>query len=305
MHLSICEEERVNRVLAALSSKVRRDILRMVDQQSYSIAEIAKELSIPMSNAVFHVKKLQEADIIHVQAKPASHGTTKIISRKIDEINLRCADSPYASETMSTLLDIPIGSYTDCAVSPSCGMASEEKLIDIDDTPGVFFSTERLKAQIIWFASGFLEYRVPNYFLKDNIPLGLTFSMEICSEAPNFRNDWESDITFEINGKEVCTWTSPGDFGGQRGRLNPAWWPDISTQYGLLKTVRIGEYGTYLDESRMSSVTLTDLKIEQGDFFTLRVGIKPDAGNIGGINLFGDKFGNYQQNILVRLEYKA
>lgn len=240
-----------------------------------------------------------------MQEKPATHGTTKIISRKIDEINLRCAVPPNEAETVITHLNIPIGSYMDCQVSASCGMATEEKLIEVDDTPGVFFSSEKAQAQIIWFTSGYLEYRIPNYFLKNTIPFGLTLSLEICSEAPNFRNDWASDITFWVNGREICTWISPGDFGGQRGRLNPEWWPDVSTQYGLLKTIRVNEHGTYLDENKLSSVCVTDLHIDQGEYFTFRIGIKPDAENVGGINLFGEKFGNYQQAISVRLEHKA
>lgn len=304
MHLSIYDEDRIDKVMAALASKVRRDILRLVDQNSYSVTEIARILQIPTSTAAFHINNLQDAELIHVQTKSALRGSSKIISRKIDEINISCVDASQSTDEITTVLDIPIGSFTDCAVTPSCGMANEENIIEMDDTPGVFFSTARTSAQIIWFSSGYLEYKIPNFFLKDKEPVGLSFSMEICSEAPNYRNEWESDITFWINGTEVCTWVSPGDFGGHRGQLNPKWWPDISTQYGLLKTVRVNSHGTYLDENKMSAIRLNDLNVEQGDYFTLRIGIKPDAVNVGGINLFGEKFGNYQQNIVVKLEYR-
>jgi len=47
------------------------------------------------------------------------------------------------------------------------------------------------------------------------------------------------------------------------------------------------------------------LNIEKDDYFTLRIGVKPDAKNLGGINLFGEKFGDYQQNIMMRIDYKA
>ena len=304
MYLSIFEEERMAKVTAALNAKVRRDILRLVVQNSYNITEIAKILQIPVSTVAFHVNNLQEADLVNVQIKSAIRGSSKIISRKIDEITVRCVDVCKSENEATTVLNIPIGSFTDCHVSPSCGMANETNIIEMDDTPGVFFSTARNSAQIIWFASGYLEYRLPNYFLKGKEPLGMSFSLELCSEAPNYRNEWESDITFCINGTDVCTWTSPGDFGGHRGQLNPEWWPDISSQYGLLKTVRINGRGTYLDENKMSAVCLKDLHIDQGDFITLRIGNNPDAVNIGGVNLFGEKFGNYQQNILVRFGYR-
>lgn len=299
------EDEYVDKVMASLSSKIRRNILRLINEQSYNISEIAQRLNMPLSSVSFHVKVLQEADLIHVQERPAAHGMTKIISRKVDEINIKCAVPLDVMTTSITRMNIPIGSFTDCRAVASCGMASEEKLIEVDDMPGIFYSVERGSAQIIWFADGYLEYRIPNYYLIDQEAIELIFSMEICSEAPNYRNDWTSDITFWINGTELCTWTSPGDFGGRRGRLNPEWWSDVSTQYGLLKTVRVNGQGVYMDENRMASIRISELGLEQGNYFTLRVGIKPDAENAGGLNLFGEKFGDYEQAIVVRVEHKT
>ena len=306
VYLSMHEEndEKIEKMMIALSARTRRDILRLVDEQSYSISDIAQKLSLPMSTAAFHVKHLQEADLIHVQERPASRGVTKIISRKIDEVVLKCTIPPMTLKTTCTNLQIPIGSYADCKVAPSCGMASQENMIEIDDTPGIFYCAQRIDAQIIWLAKGYLEYRIPNYFLTEEEAIELLFSMELCSEAPNYQNDWTSDITFWVNGHELCTWTSPGDFGGRKGRLNPQWWPDISTQYGLLKNVRINERGVYLDEQKMSSTNISQLQIEEGDYFTLRIGVKDDAENIGGFNIFGEKFGDYEQAINVRVEHK-
>jgi predicted transcriptional regulator len=305
IHLSIYDEDKIDKILVALSSKVRREILRLVDQSSYNVVEVAQKLDIPVSTAAFHIKNLQDAELINIQIKPGQRGTSKIISRKIDEININCFAPSGITEVASTNINIPIGSYNDCCVTASCGMASEDSYVGFDDTPGLFFDPERIHAQIIWFTTGYLEYRIPNYFMKKVTPIALSFSLEICSEAPNYRNDWKSDITFWVNGTEVCTWTSPGDLGGRRGRLNPSWWSELSTQYGLLKTIRINRDGTYLDENRVSAVGIVDLNIHEGDYFTLRIGIKPDAKNLGGINLFGEKFGDYQQNIMLRLDYKA
>ena len=303
MYLSIYEDEQIGKVAAALDSEIRRKILRLIDEHSFSISEIAKRLDMPLSSTAFHVKNLQEAGLIRVQERPATRGMTKIVSRRIDEINLRCTIPTNISGTTITRLDIPVGSFVDCKAMPSCGMASAEKMIGLDDTPGIFYSTEKQEAQIIWLANGYLEYRIPNYYLMGTEPSELIFSMELCSELPNYRNEWPSDITFWINGHELCTWISPGDFGGRRGRLNPEWWPDISTQYGLLKTIHVNEWGVYLDEQKESTRKLSELHIEKGDYFTLRIGIKPDAENVGGINLFGEKFGDYEQAIAIRVEH--
>ncbi len=304
LFLSLYDDEQMEVIMAALSSKSRRSILRLVSEEKCSVSEIAQKLNMPLSNAAFHVKHLQDADLIHVQERPAAHGVTKIVSSKLDGVSIKCIQWPDISPTSINEFEIPVGSYTDCKVVPSCGIATAESVLGIDDTPGMFYSIDRRDAEIVWFADGYLEYRVPNYYLDNEEALELSFSMEICSEAPNHRQEYPSDITFWINGQELCTWTSPGDFGGRRGRLNPEWWPEISTQYGMLKTIQINERGVYMDGTRMSELKIKELHLEEGDYFTLRIGIKPDAENVGGINLFGEKFGDYGQAIDVRIEHR-
>ena len=298
------EDEKMEKIAVALSSKIRRDILRVVNDLSYNISEIAKILDMPISTVAFHVRHLREAGLVSVQERMMTRGVEKVVSHNTDEIVINCTMPRQVSETTTTKFQLPIGSYTDCKVERTCGMASVEKMIGIDDTPSMFYSVERNDAQLIWLAHGYLEYRIPNYFLAHEEASELLFSVELCSEAPNYRNDWPSDITFWVNGHELCTWTSPGDFGGRRGRLNPDWWLDISTQYGVLKNIRINERGVYLDERKMSSMKISKLCIEEGDYFTLRIGVKPDAQNCGGFNIFGEKFGDYEQAINVRVEHK-
>lgn len=76
------------------------------------------------------------------------------------------------------------------------------------------------------------------------------------------------------------------------------------TQYGLLKKWRITPGGTFVDGKRVSEITVSDLGINGKHSFTVRVGVKADAANQGGLNLFGRKFGNYDQDILLRLDYE-
>jgi len=298
------EDEMMEKIAVALSSKIRRDILRTVNDLSYNISEIAKILDMPISTVAFHVKHLREAGLVNVQERMMTRGVEKVVSHNVDEIVLKCFMPMEVCETTTTKFQIPIGSYTDCKVVRTCGMASAENMIGLDDTPSIFYSVERNDAQLIWLSQGYLEYRIPNYYLANEDATELLFSVELCSEAPNYRNDWPSDITFWVNGHELCTWTSPGDFGGRRGRLNPDWWLDISTQYGILKSIRINERGVYLDEKKMSSMKISQLHIEEGDYFTIRIGIKPDAQNCGGFNVFGEKFGDYEQAINVRVEHR-
>ena len=91
-----------------------------------------------------------------------------------------------------------------------------------------------MNAGILWFGKGYVEYKIPNFLLASQNPEELVISMEIASEAPETNNDWPSDITFTLNGVKLGTWTSPGDFGDQRGKYTPKWWANHINQYGLL-----------------------------------------------------------------------
>lgn len=300
--LQINDEEKLPDIIQALNASVRRKMMSLLSRSSYSIADLAKKLKLPISTVSFHVNILRKAGFVSVTVKRNSRGNAKIISRQIDRFSLGfLLDTQTKSKTFS--VEIPLGSFCDAQIEAGCGMANTNSIIIADDTPGVFFSPERHSAQIIWFAKGYLEYRIPNYMMRDKKVNAVTFSMELCSEAPNYRNDWESDITFWVNGEEVATYLSPGDFGGRRGRLNPAWWSDFSTQYGIIKTIRITGECVYLDETAVSTQTISKLKLQEGDYITLRIGIKKDAHRQGGLNLFGEKFGDYAQGLVFTVDY--
>ena len=125
--------------------------------------------------------------------------------------------------------------------------------------------------------------------------------MELSSEVPGTAADWPSDITFSINQIDVGTWTSPGDFGDQRGVYTPDWWKLKGSQYGKLKSVRVTQEGTFIDGLKMSPVSLKDLDLNAHKSIRFRIAVKDDARHPGGINIFGRGFGNYDQDIIMRL----
>lgn len=81
------------------------------------------------------------------------------------------------------------------------------------------------------------------------------------------------------------------------------WHKVTATQYGLLKTWQVDERGVYLDGIRVGDTTLDQLELMTGNYVSLRIGIKKDAECKGGISLFGEKFGNYGQPILITIGY--
>ena len=227
----------------------------------------------------------------------------KLCSRKIDSVSMRL--TPEMQDGMNALtLQLPIGSYS-CAdhIQPECGMVSDHAWIGETNAPRAFYHPDRFSAQMLWFHSGELEYRFSLGEIDPAQVAFLEFSMEISSNAPMYREDFKSDIHVSVNGVTLGTSTSPGDYGGRRGRLNPSWWSDTSSQFGLLKTWRVDGEHSLLDGEVISGVTLADLNLSGADYIALRVGVHAGSEHVGGLNLFGDQFGDFAQGIVMRAGY--
>jgi len=303
MNLTIENIEEMHKITKALGSADRLKILEQLNHGSMNLAEISEKLSLPLSTVSHNIGILKNANLINISRQPGIRGSMCLCSRKTDDIVIKLS-MEEKNDMKQYYMDMPIGHYTDSKVHPICGLANYSYKIGFEDEPNSFYDLERVTAQILWFRHGYVEYRFSNQILLSNIPYGVELSFEACSEAPNYRNNWPSDITLWVNNVEIGTWTSPGDFGGRKGKLNPPWWPSASTQYGILKTWHTDTEGSFIDGAKVSDVVLSDLKLSSKDHIAVRIGVKKDAQNPGGFNLFGEKFGDYNQNILMRIDYK-
>ena len=288
----------------ALSSPVRVEMFKLLSEESLIIGEIAKKLNIPGSSAAFHLKILEEAGLIRMEEQPGTRGNMKLCKRKVDRVFLNLFLKPTDIAEVYTS-EMPVGAYTECQVKPTCGIGTTDGMVINEDIVGDMFLPDRLNAGVIWGSAGYVEYRFPNGVPASGKAKKLGISLEVCSEAPGFRQNWKSDITVWINGKECGTWTSPGDFGDRRGRLNPSAWPNGSTQYGKQVIWEIDEEGCRVNglPAEGTETVLSDLAIMEKPYITLRVGNKPDAEYVGGFNLFGRGFGDYDQGIILSVEY--
>jgi predicted transcriptional regulator len=59
--------------------------------------------------------------------------------------------------------------------------------------------------------------------------------------------------------------------------------------------------GCYIDGVLVSRVTIADLKLSEHHSVKVKIGIKDDAEHVGGMNIFGRGFGNYNQDIVLRM----
>ena len=290
------------RLLKALGSETRLAILAYLGDRTVNVNDIAEALQIAPSSATTHIQILEKADLIRTKVIPATHGLQKLCARTYDDVHIRLEHVETNSHD-SFSISMPVGQYYDFDIYPTCGMASPTSLIGLLDNPASFYEPEHVTAQLVWFGYGHVAYRFPNHLPIGTRALQLDLSAEICSEAPLHHLDWPSDITLWVNNVEIGSWTSPADFGGKRGLLTPQWWESKDSQYGMLKIWSVTEDGSYIDGKCISSVSIDDLDLSKHSFIDVRLGVKPDAVNVGGLNIFGEQFGNYPQPIVLKVNY--
>ena len=286
----------------SLSSPIRLEILQLIYEEGMIIGEIAKKLGIPASSAAFHLKILEESDLVRIEELPGTRGGMKLCTRKIDHITIDLVrKNTNVNEVFS--MEMPVGAYSSFQVMPTCGLCTKEGIIGNEDIEYFFYAPERFKAGMLWTSSGYVEYQFANGVPEDKKARRITVSVELCSEAPGYREDWKSDITMWINGKDCGTFTSPGDFGQRRGRLTPPSVINGSSQYGLQTVWEVRDDGSYINNERVAEVSVNEIGLEKNACITVRIGNKPDAVYVGGFNLFGKNFGDYNQDIILNIEY--
>ncbi len=294
-------------IIKALSSEARITILKLLADGPKNINKISEMLKVPQPTITVNIKILEECGLIDTKLEKGTKGLQKICSSVYDEILIKLKRRIDVEDNNIKVeqIEMPIGLFKDVKIKPTCGLTSEEKIIGEMDNIRAFYLPEHIKAQHLWFAEGYIIYEFPNNVPSNEEIMKLELSLELCSEAPLFNENYPSDIYIWINDVEIGKWTSPGDFGKQRGELNPDWWPDTHTQHGLLKIFTVDRSGSYVDGNKISDVIISDIEIEKNPMITLKIGNKEGARNIGGVSLFGKKFGNYPQDIILKIFYKV
>lgn len=292
------------KVFNALGSELRIEIIKLlIEHTEMNMNELASGLGITNGALTSHIKKLEDSGIIRVITEHNGHGNQKLCRVNVDKLLVDIAPKQSDNGKNTYTTDIKVGYFSDYQILPTCGLASSQAIIGAVDDPRYFAHPDRFKADIVWFTKGYIEYMIPNLLPPLQQVSQITVSLEIGSEAPGVNNDWPSDITISINNVELGMWTSPGDFGDVQGIFTPDWWFPNWNQYGLLKMIVVNQYGTFIDGLKISSVKIEDLNFDRRSPIKLKFQVKDDAINPGGMTIFGNSFGNYNQDIKVRIHY--
>lgn len=286
----------------ALGSDIRVEIVKiLLNENSMNMNELASRLNITNGALTSHIKKLEECGVVTVSSEASGHGNQKVCSVHLDKILIELEDKPQNENIYTT--DIKVGLFSDYSVYPTCGLATSSRLIgEVDDTR-YFAHPDRYEADILWFTKGYVEYAIPNFVPANQRIDEICVSAELSSEAPGVNNVWPSDIYFYLNDVLLGTWTSPGDFGDVKGIFTPDWWFPNWNQYGLLKMLVINHKGTFIDGLQISDVSIDQFNITSKSQLKLKLEVPDNAEHVGGLTIFGRGFGNYNQDINVKMAY--
>lgn len=291
-------------VFKALGSEIRIQILKLLlENREMNMNELASGLGITNGALTSHMKKLEETGIVKVLTEHEGHGNQKLCRVNVDKILVEIESRETEGRKNIYNTEVNVGHYSDYEVYPTCGLATDTALVGEVDDPRYFAHPDRIKARILWFTKGYVEYRIPNLLPGATKIEQIALSLEIGSEAPGTNNDWPSDISFYLNDEKIGTWTSPGDYGDVRGIFTPDWWLPNWNQYGLLKMLVINREGTFVDGLKISDVDIERFHLNYKSSIRFKLQVEESARNIGGITIFGRGFGNYNQDIKVRIAY--
>ena len=165
----------------ALDSDIRLGILdELLQKGELNLAHFAQHFNVSNGAITAHIKKLYEAGLIEITTSSGRRGTQKICRLAADKIVIDFINEVQAEGRVESA-HIDIGHYVSYDIHPTCGLGTSEKAIGRFDDPCCFSYPERIKAGILWFAWGHVEYLIPNYLTPESELLELQFSMELAS----------------------------------------------------------------------------------------------------------------------------
>ncbi len=294
--------ERID-LLKSLASEVRIRILELLHRGGpKNVNQVADDLGLPQSTISANIQVLVDSGLVQTRSQKARKGSQKLCYTTFSELLIAFKDRGEAAAAGGIEVAMPLGLYTRCEVSAPCGLCSKDGVIGLLDVPDTFLDPDRMRAGLLWFTRGFVEYQFPNNATLANVKIAaVELALELSSEVPGTSKNWPSDITIAINGNEIDTWTAPADYGDKRGKYTPDWWKLAGSQYGDLINWRVAPEGTFRDGRKVSNCTLGDLKLDAHRSIRVRIGVKDDARHPGGVNIFGAGFGNHRRDIVLRL----
>ena len=287
-----------------LGSEVRLKIVWLLARNGeMNLNEIAGALGLTNGAITSHIRKLEECGMIRIHAASTGRGSQKRCALVHDRILLNMLNTPEEKQTKVYETVIRVGQYTDYAVNPPCGVVTAKGPAGGLEGVRSFAHPDRFEGELLWFHDGYVEYRIPNLLPPDNQIVQLTISAELSSAEEGPSEEHSSEITFYLNGMQMGTpeYFQPQD--ATSGIFSPAWWKNKALSHGNPKLIVFNRSGVFMEGRKASSSGLGDMNLDETSDLRLRLETRPGKLHHGGCAIFGSGFGNYHQDIVVRVHY--
>ena len=293
------QEQRIVAIAKALSHPLRVKMINQILREPRSIIDLAKLNKINNSTVIFHLKLLEEAELVTSRARPNIKGKTLIFYINFAHIHIAMQTPIPKTKENTVEQSMRVGNYISAKAESYIRIATDDEFVvmEVDD----IYNPKRFEANLLCMDNGEVTYAFSNAFSKRVKAVRLEFSLEISSESPYYCNDWKSEIFFCICGIEVATFLSLGDYGGVRGLLNPDWWDNKYSQNGVLTTIAIDNAGVYVNGKKIrDDITIETLELERQDRILFSFRTDQSSQYAGGFNVYGKTFGNEPQDIVLK-----
>ena len=85
----IDSDDQIEKIVKALSSRTRRQILHYIQNEPMDVSNIASNLDMTEANISAQIKKLEEAGLIICSYSSGDHGVRKISTLKFNKLNIK------------------------------------------------------------------------------------------------------------------------------------------------------------------------------------------------------------------------
>ena len=299
----INELEKARLTFEALSSATRLKIIELLQQsKSMNMDTLAKSLEITNGALTAHIKKLSECGLVKVRLQTVGHGTQKLCSLGETKLVIDLLDKTLLGKYEQ--LELNVGQYSHCKINVTCGLCDINQPLFEFDAPNYFQYPERFNAELLWYSDGFVTYTFPNPLEEGQKLTEVQLSLELSGEGPFIARDYPTDIDFYNQNQWLGRYTIPGEFDEHRGRFTPDWW--YYGQYGEAVTISITETGTCINGVETSEYTISDVlrDAETEGFIRFKISCEDHTTTKGGITLFGKRFGDLPQGIVMKVFYE-
>ncbi|MHA1987575.1 MAG: ArsR/SmtB family transcription factor [Promethearchaeota archaeon] len=87
--ISVESDEQIEKIVKALSSRTRRKILQLIQEDPMDVSNIASVLSMTEANISAQIKKLEGAGLISCSYSSGDHGVRKISRLKFNRLVIK------------------------------------------------------------------------------------------------------------------------------------------------------------------------------------------------------------------------